>query len=220
MALNNAAFLAPILYTEIIVTIENAEDGSSLNNGRFTLQSLKDHGNVTIDTGMIGFWVDSNYLPEYVKILITVHGKNVMNSPIEIHIKKQEEFFQDISIIPNGGSAQEQNHFQDLSMGENVTRTGKRTDDLDESDARAIGKKHALKIYDQLTSSKYRSPVWRQLLRCGFLTSPLPIIVSQMMGKAVLVHLFCLARTPEKRICLRFRLAIYLWIYPIPIAQR
>ena len=24
------------------------------------------------------------------------------------------------------------------------------------------------------------------------------------MGKAVLVHLFCLARTPEKRICLRF----------------
>ena len=62
-----------------------------------------------------------------------------MNSPMEIHIKGQEEFFQDISIIPNGGSAQEQNHFQDLSMGENVTRTGKRTDDLDESDARAIG---------------------------------------------------------------------------------
>ena len=111
----------------------------------YLMESLKDHGHVTIGTGMIGFWVDSDYLPEYVKIFITVHGKNVMNSPMEIHIKKQKEFFHDISIIANnkGSTVQksEQNHFQELSMGEDVTRTGKCVNDLDESDARAIGKK-------------------------------------------------------------------------------
>ena len=141
LALNNTPFLAPILYSEIIITMENAKDGTSLHNGRFTLQSLKDHGHVTVGTGMIGFWVDLDYLPEYVKVFITVHGKNVMNSPMEIHIKKREEFFHDISIIPNkeNGGSKEENHFHELSMGGNVTRTGKSNKDLDESDARAMG---------------------------------------------------------------------------------
>ena len=141
LALNNTPFLAPILYSEIIITMENAKDGTSLHNGRFTLQSLKDHGHVTVGTGMIGFWVDLDYLPEYVKVFITVHGKNVMNSPMEIHIKKREEFFHDISIIPNNdnGGSEEENHFHEISMGENVTRTGKSNKDLDESDARAMG---------------------------------------------------------------------------------
>ena len=141
LALNNTPFLAPILYSEIIITMENAKDGTSLNNGRFSLQSLKDHGNVTVGTGMIGFWVDLDYLPEYVKVFITVHGKNVMNSPMEIHIKKREEFFHDISIIPNNDNrgSEEENHFHEISMGENVTRTGKSNKDLDESDARAMG---------------------------------------------------------------------------------
>ena len=141
LALNNTPFLAPILYSEIIITMENAKDGTSLHNGRFTLQSLKDHGHVTVGTGMIGFWVDLDYLPEYVKVFITVHGKNVMNSPMEIHIKKREEFFHDISIIPNkdNGGSEEENNFHEISMGENVTRTGKSNKDLDESDARAMG---------------------------------------------------------------------------------
>ena len=59
--------------------------------------------------------------------------------------KKRKEFFHDISIIANNEGSEvqksEQNHFQELSMDEDVTRTGKCTDDLDESDARAIGKK-------------------------------------------------------------------------------
>ena len=35
MAVNNTAFLAPILYSEIIITMENATDGTSLPNGIF-----------------------------------------------------------------------------------------------------------------------------------------------------------------------------------------
>ena len=93
MAVNNTAFLAPILYSEIIITMENATDGTSLPNGRFTLQSLKDHGNVTIGTGMIGFWVDSDYLPEYVKIFITVHEKMSRILLLKFISKSRKNFF-------------------------------------------------------------------------------------------------------------------------------
>ena len=75
---------------------------------------------------------------------MTVHGKPILNSPQNINLKGTNGAFQDFSLSKN--------NFQDVTFGGNITRTGKNIDDLDESDAKAMGYNYTKEIDSMMTT--------------------------------------------------------------------
>ena len=73
-----------------------------------------------------------------ILLFAKIHEKNIINSPLKIRIKGvNNDNFQDYSMDPPNEISQK---FKNLSISQNdITRTGKKTDDLDKSELKAMG---------------------------------------------------------------------------------
>ena len=140
MALNHATEIPPFLYPEVVIELFDIKKEKTVYTKN--LQQIIDGEEVTFSPGLIS--VKMEYLDEWLawggRILLfaKIHEKNIINSPLKIRIKGVNDNFQDFSMDhpPNEISQK----FKNLSISQNdITRTGKKTDDLDKSELKAMG---------------------------------------------------------------------------------
>ena len=138
MALNHATEIPPFLYPEVVIELFDLKKEKTVYTKN--LQQVIDEEDVTFSPGLIS--VKMEYLDEWLawggRILLfaKIHEKNIINSPLKIRIKGVNDNVQDFSMDPNEISQK----FKNLSISQNdITRTGKKIDDLDKSELKAMG---------------------------------------------------------------------------------
>ena len=160
MALNHATEIPPFLYPEVVIELFDIKKEKTVYTKN--LQQIIDGDEVTFSPGLIS--VKMEYLDEWLawggRILLfaKIHEKNIINSPLKIRIKGvNNDNFQDFSMDhpPNEISQK----FKNLSISQNdITRTGKKTDDLDKSELKAMGYlDQTTMLYVDVESNKSRN---------------------------------------------------------------